>query len=107
MVFLQDYREQTLPDIRLTLIKEADGGGAEQTFEAVSDFYGYYHFRNLRPGDYRLKLESGDAYGATLRFGAGLDEIDSDIDPETGYSDVIHLNSGERLLKVDVGLVNR
>ena len=29
---LQDYREQTLPDIRLTLIKEADGGGAEQTF---------------------------------------------------------------------------
>ena len=104
---LQDYREQTLPDIRLTLIKEADGGGAEQTFEAVSDFYGYYHFRNLRPGDYRLKLESGNAYGATLRFGPGLDEIDSDIDPDTGYSDVIHLNSGERLLRVDVGLVKR
>ncbi|MBR1409288.1 MAG: carboxypeptidase regulatory-like domain-containing protein [Clostridia bacterium] len=103
---LQDYREQTVPDIRLILTKRTEDG-SEETLETVSDQYGYYHFRNLRPGDYILQLTPQEKYSPTLRFAGGLNEIDSDIDPDTGTSGSLHLNSGERLLNVDVGLVNR
>ena len=43
----------------------------------------------------------------TFRFGAPLGEIDSDIDPETGVSDVFRLQSGETRLNIDVGLTER
>ena len=47
-------------------------------------------------------MDEGDTL--TFRFGAPLDEIDSDVDPQTGLSDVIRLQSGERRLNVDIGL---
>ena len=72
--------------------------------QTASDEYGYYHFRNLRPGSYVLRVETKAGDTLTFRFGAPLGEIDSDIDPETGLSDVIRLQSGERRLNVDIGL---
>ena len=49
-----------------------------------------------------MELEEGDTL--TFRFGVPLGEIDSDIDPETGVSDVFRLQSGEIRLNIDVGL---
>ena len=98
---LQDYGEENLAGVELTLLHADTMTEAAQT---NSDEYGYYHFRNLRPGSYvlRVKLKDGDTL--TFRFGAPLGEIDSDIDPETGLSDVLRLQSGERRLNVDIGL---
>ena len=98
---LQDYGEANLADVELTLLHADTMTAAAQT---ASDEYGYYHFRNLRPGSYVLRVETKAGDTLTFRFGAPLDEIDSDIDPETGLSDVIRLQSGERRLNVDIGL---
>ena len=98
---LQDYGEANLAGIELTLLHAETMTAAAQT---TSDEYGYYHFKNLRPGSYVLRVETKAGDTLTFRFGAPLDEIDSDIDPETGLSDVIRLQSGERRLNVDIGL---
>ncbi|MFR2151229.1 MAG: SdrD B-like domain-containing protein [Christensenellales bacterium] len=98
---LQDYGEANLAGVDLTLLH------ADTMIEAArttSDEYGYYHFRNLRPGSYVLRVEMDEGDTLTFRFGAPLGEIDSDVDPQTGLSDVIRLQSGERRLNVDIGL---
>ncbi|MFR2021574.1 MAG: SdrD B-like domain-containing protein, partial [Christensenellales bacterium] len=104
---LQDYGEPGLAGVALTLLRVGGDGQADIAAQTVSDEYGYYHFRNLRPGSYslRVELEAGDTL--TFRFGAPLGEIDSDIDPETGVSDVFRLQSGETRLNIDVGLTER
>ena len=104
---LQDYGEPGLAGVALTLLRVDGDGQADIAAQPVSDEYGYYHFRNLRPGSYslRVELEAGDTL--TFRFGAPLGEIDSDIDPETGVSDVFRLQSGEARLNIDVGLTER
>ena len=101
---LQDYGEANLSGVDLTLLH------ADAMIEAArttSDEYGYYHFRNLRPGSYVLRVEMDEGDTLTFRFGAPLGEIDSDIDPETGVSDVFRLQSGETRLNIDVGLTER
>ena len=101
---LQDYGEANLLGVELTLLRVSDAGETTEAARTVSDEYGYYHFRNLRPGSYLLRVEIKAGDTLTFRFGAPLDEIDSDIDPETGLSDVIRLQSGEKKLNVDIGL---
>ena len=70
----------------------------------------YYYMRmtgagaGLKPGSYVLRVEMDEGDTLTFRFGAPLGEIDSDVDPQTGLSDVIRLQSGERRLNVDIGL---
>ena len=98
---LQDYGEANLSGVDLTLLHADTMTEAART---TSDEYGYYHFRNLRPGSYVLRVEMDEGDTLTFRFGAPLGEIDSDIDPQTGLSDVIRLQSGERRLNVDIGL---
>ena len=53
-----------------------------------------------------LRLDAKPEDKLTLRFGAPLGEIDSDLDPQTGMSDVIHMRSGEVRLDLDIGLVS-
>ena len=96
-----DYGEANLAGVDLTLLHADTMTEAART---TSDEYGYYHFRNLRPGSYVLRVEMDEGDTLTFRFGAPLGEIDSDVDPQTGLSDVIRLQSGERRLNVDIGL---
>ena len=103
---LQDYREPALEGVSITLLSVDDAGNMTPTATTVSDEYGYYHFRNLRPGDYVLRLDAETGDALTMRFGAPLGEIDSDLDPQTGMSDIIHMRSGEVRLDLDMGLVN-
>ena len=104
---LQDYGEPGLAGVALTLLRVDGDGQADIAAQTVSDEYGYYHFRNLRPGSYSLRVELEEGDTLTFRFGAPLGEIDSDIDPETGVSDVFRLQSGEIRLNIDVGLTER
>lgn len=99
---IQDYREPLIPGVQITLLKRAADGTLEEMGSMVSDEYGYYRFRALRPGDYLLRV---DTKGGTLtkRVGAPLGEIDSDADPATGETDVLHLESGQTLRNVDFG----
>ena len=103
---LQDYREPLLEGVQIALLSVDAEGNMIQAATTLSDQYGYYHFRNLRPGDYVLRLDAKPEDKLTLRFGAPLGEIDSDLDPQTGMSDVIHMRSGEVRLDLDIGLVS-
>ena len=47
---LQDYGEPGLEGVALTLLRVDGDGQADIAAQTVSDEYGYYHFRNLRPG---------------------------------------------------------
>ena len=99
---LQDYREPLLSGVRVTLLKKNAAGAFEEIAAMESDEYGYYHFRELRPGDYILRVDTADGT-LTSRFGAPLGEIDSDADPATGETDALHLESGQTMLSVDFG----
>ena len=103
---LQDYREPLLEGVQITLLSVDAEGSMTPVATTLSDQYGYYHFRNLRPGDYVLRLDAQPGDELTIRFGAPLGEIDSDFDPQTGMSDVIHMQSGEVRLDLDMGLVS-
>lgn len=104
---LQDYREPLLADVQMTLLKVSGDSSLEVIEETVSDAYGYYRFRDLRPGAYviRVGLAQGDAL--TYVFGAPLGEIDSDFDPQTAQTDVISLMSGQTLRNIDAGFVEK
>ena len=89
----------------VTLLKRGADGVFEEIDSLTSDSYGYYHFRDLRPGDYVLRVDAQEGT-LTRRVGAPLGEIDSDADPATGETDVLHLESGQTLLSVDFGFTN-
>ena len=102
---LQDYREPLIPGVGVTLLKRGADGLFEEIDSLTSDEYGYYHFRDLRPGDYILRVNAQEGT-LTRHVGAPLGEIDSDADPATGETDVLHLESGQTLLSIDFGFTS-
>ena len=72
----------------MTLLKVSGDGSLEVIEETVSDVYGYYRFRDLRPGAYVIRIGVAEGDVLTYVFGAPLGEIDSDFDPETAQTDV-------------------
>ena len=100
---LQDYREPLIPDVPLSLLKVAADGNLELVAETVSDVYGYYRFKDLRPGAYVIRVGVSEGDSLTHVFGAPLGEIDSDFDPDTAQTDVISLMSGQTLRNIDAG----
>lgn len=101
---LQDYREPLIPGVRLTLLRAEADGTLVEAAETESDRYGYYSFEALRPGMYVLRVEAEAGDTLTFSFGAPLDEIDSDVDPETGMTAPFALQSGQVLRRIDVGM---
>lgn len=101
---LQDYREPLLSGVKLTLLRLDADGQTTEVAQTQSDAYGYYHFSDLRPGVYMIRLDKEPGDTLTYPFGEPFGEIDSDLDPETGLSDAIHLTSGQIIRNIDVGL---
>ena len=100
---LQDYKEPLVPGVRLLLMRVLEDGTLVEESAVVSDEYGYYRFSALRPGRYIVQID--DDVTLTQHIGAPLGEIDSDLNPQTGMSDVIVVHSGETLRNIDVGLI--
>lgn len=101
---LQDYREPLLSGVKLTLLHLDDDGQTQEVAQTVSDAYGYYHFSDLRPGVYVIRLDKEPGDTLTYSIGEPLGEIDSDLDPETGMSEAIRVTSGQVIRNIDVGL---
>lgn len=104
---LQDYKEPLLSGVSITLIRVSEGGVRQEMGTIESDDYGYYGFRDLRPGDYILRVNVREGDALTARAGEPLGEIDSDADPATGETEVIHLESGKTLRSIDFGFTQR
>lgn len=101
---LQDYKEPLIPGVSLTLLYVSADGTMTEVGTMQSDKYGYYAFESLRPGTYVLRMNTQEGDTLTSCFGAPLGEIDSDLDPDTGMSAPIALQSGQTLRNIDVGL---
>lgn len=104
---LQDYREPLISGVSIELMNVKDDGTLVLAKQTVSDEYGYYAFDDLRPGSYvvRVLLSAGEAL--TQRVDAPLGEIDSDVNPESGETDVISLVSGQRIRNIDIGFTDK
>ncbi|MDX1692019.1 MAG: SdrD B-like domain-containing protein [Acidimicrobiia bacterium] len=81
---LQDDGEPGLGGITVRLV---DGGGTQRG-STTTDANGAYEFRNLRWGDWRVRIDVPTGHRASPRNRGGDDTIDSDIDgngamPET------------------------
>ena len=100
---LQDYMEPQRSQVGITLLLVSEDGTETEIASVSSDLYGYYHFEGLRPGRYRIRVNGEQMF--TAHYGEPLQEIDSDILPETGMSEIFLLQSGERKLNVDIGIL--
>ncbi len=75
--------------------------------EVESDDLGYYTFLNVEASKYYFEYEKNDfpiGFEFTIANNGGSDNIDSDVDPNTGFSDVFQVLSNTLKSGVDLGL---
>ena len=94
--------EDFLAGIEVNLL-DTDGNVVATT---TTNGNGTYWFRELFAGDYVVQVDAPDGFEFTVQNTGGSEYRDSDIDPETGLSDVISLADGEVYYKLDIGLVH-
>ncbi len=84
-------------------LHDTDGNVLAST---VTDAQGRYVFGQLNDGDYQIyfPLPEDREFLDTNIYSNQYDEIDSDIDQQTGYSHVISIVDGQQVDHVDVGL---
>ncbi|UCE66425.1 MAG: hypothetical protein JSU85_16565 [Candidatus Zixiibacteriota bacterium] len=70
----------------------------------VTDTDGYYAFDSLDAGDYYLEFELPDGYVFTLMDQGGDDELDSDVNPESGTTDCFTLTEDQSNMTLDAGM---
>lgn len=97
---IQDAEESGIPDVTVNLYDCAE------TFQATAttDADGLYLFEGLAPGDYYLEFLPPAGYLFSPQ-GQGTDaELDSDVDPGTGLTECLTLDTEESNLSYDAGM---
>ena len=101
---LQDKNEGGVSGVEVTLLQRLPDGSFTVIATTTTDAHGAYLFDKLPAGDYKLEFEAPDGFVFTEKNANG-DTIDSDVDPQTGKTDVISLGAGEHNRDVDAGLI--
>ncbi len=65
---------------------------------------GIYAFTNLQPGNYYVKFELPTGYAFTTKDQGSNNNLDSDVNPSTGFTDVIALPNGTTDNSWDAGI---
>ncbi|MCE7982229.1 MAG: hypothetical protein DYG89_13620 [Caldilinea sp. CFX5] len=97
---LQDSQEQPIAAVAVKLYDEQ----GQVRHSTVTDAQGRYQIANLAPGRYRLAFLSYKGHVPTLADQGINDERDSDVDPPTGRTPLLSLNSGEHGQHWDAGM---
>ena len=97
---LQDANERGVDGVTVRLF------AANQSFplritSTLND--GYYQFPDVSPGDYSLEFLAPTGHRFTRRD-AGDDNVDSDVNPATGRTDVITVAAGSQARNWDAGM---
>ncbi|MEO1297648.1 MAG: SdrD B-like domain-containing protein, partial [Cyanobacteria bacterium J06636_16] len=66
---------------------------------------GFYLFEDVPAGDYQIAFAAPDGFAFTLKDQGTDDRFDSDANPTSGVTDVFTLAEGERIFRVDAGLI--
>lgn len=97
---LQESQEQMIPGLTVKLYDEQ----GQLRHSTLTDTQGRYQIANLAPGRYRLAFLSYMGYVPTVTDQGDNDERDSDVEPLTGRTSVIQVNSGEHATHWDAGM---
>ena len=97
---IQDENENGFADI-IVYLYDCDGNLIDST---RTDSLGFYSFNNLMPGTYKIKVILPIDYQFTLANQGSNDNLDSDIDPSTGFSHCFELAAGQNRTDVDAGM---
>jgi hypothetical protein len=97
---IQDTSETGMADVVVILYTCDDSVIAD----VVTDVDGYYMFDSLDAGDYYLEFELPDGYLFTMMDQGSDDELDSDVDPETGTTDCFTLTDDQSNMSLDAGM---
>ncbi|MGD1865623.1 MAG: SdrD B-like domain-containing protein, partial [Phormidesmis sp.] len=107
---LKDSGELGVEGIGVTLTGAGDDGifGTDDDITAttVTSSRGKYKFRHLSAGDYKVTFDQPDGLTFTQANVGSNEGRDSDVDVNTGMTDVISLAASERNNKVDAGLID-
>ncbi len=99
---LQDLRELGIADVEVQLTDCADPPNVIAT--DTTNNAGYYSFDTLDTGNYRIHFALPAGYEFTLKDQGDDDEIDSDADRTTGYTDCFEIAVNEIDLSWDAGI---
>ena len=66
---------------------------------------GTYAFINLEPGHYYLKVNLSQEWALTTNEMGDDYHMDSDIDPLTGFSQMLIVDQGQENLDIDIGII--
>ncbi|NJP07886.1 MAG: hypothetical protein HC837_20820, partial [Chloroflexaceae bacterium] len=97
---IQDTNEEPVAGVTVNLY-DGDGNLIATT---TTDANGNYLFDNLTAGDYQVEFELPDGYAFTQQQQGSNSSVDSDVDPDTGFTETISLDAGENDLTWDAGL---
>ncbi|MDA0323257.1 MAG: C25 family cysteine peptidase, partial [Verrucomicrobia bacterium] len=113
---IQDAGEVGVNGVTVRLYRDLDGDGvpepggddngsiASTTTALVGGASGVYQFTGLPPGDYFVEVVPPAGFVISPQDIGGDDTIDSDIDPVTGLTAIVNLESGETDNTVDGGI---
>ncbi len=104
---IQDAGEAPLAFVPVTLTGET-GLGQPVNLNTTTDVNGFYTFENLKPGKYKLTFgfpTTPLGLGYALQ-GQTSNDLDSDVDPNTGMTIIYTIGSGEINLDIDAGFID-
>ncbi|MFK7934393.1 MAG: SdrD B-like domain-containing protein, partial [Saprospiraceae bacterium] len=99
---IQDGNEPGIPNVTVTLTgTNINGGTVNRT--TTTDATGMYMFDGLVPGDYKVTFTQPTGFRPTVQDQGGDDAMDSDINPNTGMTQVVTLDYGDYDETLDAG----
>lgn len=97
---IQDANEVGVAGITVSLFNNA----MNLLATTITDAYGYYKFKPLAPGTYKVGFTLPVNYQFTTQNAGADDELDSDVDPATGITPAYTIASGDSNMSVDAGI---
>ena len=100
---MQDATERGLGGVTVGLLSAQN----ELLSTAITDAEGYYQFVNIMPGQYKVRFSNlpNGATFATQDANGNLNDLqDSDVDVNTGMSEVVGLFGGDIAYNLDAGI---
>ncbi|MEJ8851345.1 SdrD B-like domain-containing protein [Variovorax rhizosphaerae] len=97
---IQDAGENGIAGVKVNLLNS----NGLTLWTTTTDANGNYQFANLDAGQYKVRFLPTDGFEWSARDQGANDAADSDVNVNTGVTDVITLAAGEKNMTIDAGL---
>jgi protocatechuate 3,4-dioxygenase beta subunit len=95
----QDATERGVSGVVVSLINSSN----QIVATMLTDAYGYYLFRNVLAGDYKVRFSLPISYGFTVQE-SSPSATGSDANVSTGFTNTFHVNAGDNITTIDAGI---